>query len=42
MPDYIASVRKLRRGVFGAGYVSTQFLRVPSIRNPVPDHSIIR
>ena len=42
MPDYIISVRTVRKGKFGAEPGPTRFLRVPSNRTPAPEHAIRR
>lgn len=42
MPDYIITTRNVRRGAFGSEPGPTRFLRVPSNRNPQPDHAIRR
>jgi esterase/lipase superfamily enzyme len=42
MPDYIISVRHVRRGKFIAEPGRTRFLATPANRVPVPDHAINR
>lgn len=42
MPDYIISVRRIRRGKFIAEPGRTRFLATPANRVPVPDHAISR
>ncbi len=42
MPDYIISVRRVRRGKFIAEPGRTRFLATPANRVPVPDHAISR
>ncbi len=42
MPDYLISVRNVRRGEFGAEPGPTRFLRIPGNRNPKPAHAIGR
>ena len=42
MPDYIISVRRVRRGKFIAEPGKTRFLATPANRVPVPNHAISR
>jgi esterase/lipase superfamily enzyme len=42
MPEFIMTARRVRSGKFTAEPGSTRFLRVPSNRNPIPEHAVTR